>query len=162
MSDARGSRRLVTGALRGRRAQSLSDRLRRLDRDLHGGARHDHRQCRAAPHRRRPGGRHRRKHLHHHQLSRRQRDRAVDLGLALDRDRPQALLHDLRRDLHVRLAVVRLCLESGGAGAVSHPAGARRRRHGDQRAGDPRRLLSAAKNAARPLRSTASRSWSRR
>ena len=50
-----------------------------------------------APHRRRTGGRHRREHLRHHQLSRRQRDRAVDLGLAVDGHRPQALLHDLRR-----------------------------------------------------------------
>ena len=101
-----------------------------------------------ALYRRRPRGRHRRKHLRHHQLSRRQRHRAVDLGLAVDGDRPQALLHDLRRDLRVRLAAMRLCLESAGAGAVPHPAGPRRRRHGDQRAGDPRQLLSAGE--ARP------------
>ena len=50
-----------------------------------------------------------------------------------------------------------------GAGAQSqradflpHPARARRRRHADQRAGDPRRHLSAADSAARPSRSTAS------
>ena len=153
---------LVAGALRGRRAQSLSHRLRRLDRDLHGGARHHHRQCRAALHRRRPRGRHRREHLCHHQLSRRQRDRAVDFGLAVDGDRPQALLHDLRR----RLSLSRRCCAAlpgicsrwccsascrGSAAAAWRPA---------SRRSSPTPFRR--KSAARPSRSTASRSWSRR
>ena len=54
-------------------------------------------------------------------------------------------LHDLRRACSRWLAAVRLCLESAIAGALPHPAGPRRRRHGAGGTVDPRRRLSAEK-----------------
>ena len=89
------------------RSQSVADRHRRLDRHLHGRARHRDRQRVAALHRRQPGGQRRREHLGRHHLSDRQRRRSADQRLALQRDRPQALLHALRRGVHGRFAALR-------------------------------------------------------
>ena len=57
------------------------------------------------------GDQRRRKHVGGHHLSHRQRRRAAGERLAVERHRPQALLHALRRDLHRGLAVVRAGLK---------------------------------------------------
>jgi hypothetical protein len=85
----------------------------------------------------------RRKHVCHYELPRRQCHRAADFGLVVDRDRPQALLHDLRSDFCLCIAALRFRMKPAGAGAVPHPAGTSRWRHGDQRAGNPCRFIPA-------------------
>ena len=72
-------------------------------------------------------------------LSRRQRDRAPDLGLDRVHRRAQALLHDLRRALHDELVPVRAGAEPPGADRVPRAPGARRRRAAAVGAVDPRR-----------------------
>ena len=76
-------------------------------RDLHGGARHHHRQCRPAAYRRHPVGQQRRGDLGADLLSRRQRHRADDLRLAWRPARAQALFRHLHRHVHGLLVPVR-------------------------------------------------------
>ncbi len=85
--------------LSGRRPQPLADRDCALHRHFHGRARHRDSQCGAALYCRQPGSQRRRKHLGGHDLSDRQRRRPAGERLAVERDRPQALLYDLRNAL---------------------------------------------------------------
>ena len=148
--------------LGGGRSQSLADRHRHLNCHLHGRSRHRHRQRFAALHRRQPRGQRRRKHLDRHDLSDRQCGHSADQRLAVERDRPQALLHDLRRGIYSRIAVVRACYQPHCADRVSHPAGSRRRRHADERAGDACRHVLGTHSVRRLSPSTALRSSWRR
>ncbi len=131
-----------------RLAQSLADRGPGRARDLHGGARHDHRQRRAALHRRRLGGQRGRGVLGGDDLSGRQRRRLDGQRLPRAVLRPQGVLPDLPRAVHRELGAVRLFLEPGFPAVLPDPAGARRRRHGAGRAVDPGGFLPAGE--ARP------------
>ncbi len=82
------------------------------------------------------------------QLPRRQRGRHPDLGLAVERDRPQALLHDVGRAVHHRLVPVRHRAQHPVPGPRAHFPGHRRRRPRPVGAVDARRHLSAGQ--ARP------------
>ena len=134
--------------------QPVADRRRRLDGDVHGGAGHQHRQRRAAAHRRQPVGRPGRGDLGADQLSGRQRHHPADQRLARDGHRPQALLHDLRGAVHRQLVPLRHRAEPAAADLLPRAAGHRRRRAGAQRAGHPRRHLPAeeARDGVRRLR----------
>ena len=90
-----------------RRPQSLAGRGHRFDRHFHGRARYRDRQCVAALHRRQPRRQRRREHLGGHDLSDRQCGGAAGERLAVERPRPQTLLHDLRGAVHDQLAVLR-------------------------------------------------------
>ena len=61
---------------------------------LHGGARHQHRQRRAALHGGQPGCEQRREHLGAHFLPGFERHRAADQRMVRQRARPQTILHD--------------------------------------------------------------------
>jgi len=95
--------------LRGRTSggQPVDHRGRRLDGDVHGGARHVDRERLPAAHRREPCGGGRREHLGADQLPRLQRDHPAGQRLSLHRRRPQAVLHRLRGAVHDQLAAVR-------------------------------------------------------
>ena len=123
----------------------MADRHRSRARELHGGARHHHRQRRAALHCRRHGGERGRSVLGGHHLSRLQRHHPDGQQLPRPDAWPQDLLPDLSRIVHPELDTVRVCPESARAVAVSHPAGVRRRRHGAGRAIDPGGFLPAGK-----------------
>ena len=64
------------------------------------------------------------------------------LRLDLEPHRPQALLHDVRGHVYRVFAAVRAGADTAAAHRRAHPAGARRRRPGAQRAGHPGRHLS--------------------
>ena len=121
--------------------QSVDHRHDRHAGHVHGGARLLHRQRRAAAHRRHARRQLGREHLGHHQLPGVERDRAADERLALERDWPQALLHDLRRHLHHQFVSLRPGAEPAHAHLLPHPAGRRRRRPAAQRTGHPGRHL---------------------
>ena len=89
-----------------------------------------------------PGRERRREHLGAHELSRRQRSHPADQRLAVGRDRPQALLHGLRRRVHGELGAVRARAQSADADLLPRASGHRRRGHGAERAGDARRHFS--------------------
>ena len=90
-----------------------------------------------------------------------ERDRPAAVRLAVDGDRPQALLHDLRGAVHRQLVPVRAGAQPRHADRLPRPAGRRRRRPAAERAGDPRRHLPAASSAAWRSPSTAWRWCSR-
>ena len=123
--------------------QSLGDRQHRAAGDVHGSARHQRRQRRAAAHRRQPVGQRRRSHLGADGVSRRQRDRAAAQRVVLDAVRPEALLHGVRGDLHHQLAALRRRADAGLADLLPHPAGPGRRRAAADLAGHPGRELPA-------------------
>ena len=134
--------------VRRRRLQSLARHAHPVDRHLHDGARHLDRQCRARQYRGRARNQRRRKHLGADQLPRGQRDHSADQRLAVGGDRPQALLYDLGRAVLVRFLSVRRRPESLLAHRRARVAGNRRRRHGAERAGDARGLLSPLETGA--------------
>jgi len=73
-----------------------------------------------------------------------ERHRAAGQRLAVDADRAQALLHDLRGAVHRQLVSVRAGAQPRHADLLPRLAGRRRRRAAAERAGDPRRHLPAA------------------
>ena len=86
-----------------------------------------------------------RSHLGPHQLPRLHRHRPAHLRLALRPLRTQALLHDLRRDLHRLLVPLRHRQHPPAPHLRAHPARRRRRRPRPQRTGHPRRHLPRRK-----------------
>ncbi len=87
-----------------RRAKPLGHRAGGDHGDVHGGARHQHRQRLLAAHRRRSLGEHGREHLGAHLVPGRQRHRAAHQRVAGQQVRAQALLHDVRGAVHHQLA----------------------------------------------------------
>ena len=108
--------------------QSLADRLYRDDRYFHGGARLEHRECRAAAYRRqhvcyrRPG------YLGADLIPGLQRHHSSSRRVAVGGDGTQALLHDLRGALHDQFISLRNRSLAWDAHRVSRPAGSWRRR----------------------------------
>ena len=111
---ARNGRRLLYDRLDGR-TKPLDHRPRRHHGDVHGGARHQHRQRLASPHRGRP----RSARTRARGCSRRTSSRTPSCcpsAVGSRQARSQALLHDLRRALHHKLAPLRdRALPSGGS-----------------------------------------------
>ena len=124
--------------------QSMGHRADRDDGHVHGGARHEHRQRLAAAHRRQSFGIDQRKHLGADELSGGQRDRAAAFRLAVVDPRPQAVLHDVRVDVHDQLDAVRPGDELGPIDFLPRAARDRRRRIAAVGTGDPGRHVSAA------------------
>jgi hypothetical protein len=116
--------------------------------DLHGGSRHHHRQRRVALHRRRDGRERGRGVVDRHHLSRRQRGHPHRERVSGAEVRPQGSLPGLPGIVHRKLAALRHGVEPRFPAALSHHAGARRRRHGAGLAVDPGGFLSVGK--ARP------------
>ncbi|ABA50693.1 hypothetical protein BURPS1710b_1799 [Burkholderia pseudomallei 1710b] len=130
------------------RREPVADRGRRHARRVHGGARHDDRQRRAAAHRRHDVGELRRSDLDAHVVSCRQRHRAADLRLSRPPARPQALLRAVHRRVHDLLVPVRNRNRSRPTDRVPRAAGAVRRRPAAEPAIDHPRYVPA--RAAQP------------
>ena len=137
-----------------RRSQPVADRLRGGAGDLHGGARHHHRQRSPAVHLGRPRGRARRGGLGRDQLPRGECHHADGVELPGQALRKQGVLHVVGRAVHSVVDPVRLRLEPGIPTPVPGPPGARRRRHGSPGAVDPGGFLPAreARPGVRDLR----------
>ncbi len=97
--------------------------VHRLHGDVHGGARHVHRQRRPAVHRRRPGQQLRRVDLDADHLPGLQRRHPAGQRVAVQPHRPQAVLHGLRGPVHDQLVLLRHRPQPDGAAV--RPASAR-------------------------------------
>ena len=118
---------------------------------LHGGARYEHRQCRPALHGGQPGREQRREHLDPHFLPGFECHRAAHQRMVRRRARPQAILHDVSRDLHGEFPAVRDCAQPRGDYPVSRAAGRGRGRTATHGPGHPGRHFSTS-TARRGLR----------
>jgi len=110
---------------------------------VHGGARYQHRQCGAAPHRRQSFGGSGREYVDINVLSRLQCDRAAAERLVVFDHRPEALLHGLCRVVHDQFVSVRTRAQSRHADLLPRYSGRGRRRLATEFAGHPRRYLSS-------------------
>ena len=97
------------------------------------GARHQCRQCRAAPHRGRTRRQSQRKHLGANLVHGLQRRGPADERLVFDSDRTQALLHGQRRTVHDEFGAVRFRAESDTVDSVPDTPGRWWRRARSQR-----------------------------
>src|SRR5579863_1002647 len=115
--------------------ESMADRADGDARDVHGGARHFHRQYRLAPHRGELRRQRKRIDLGADELPGVERDYPAAQRLARDSLWPQAFLHVLRGALRGQQFSLRLGADTGNARSLSRAARRGRRRFAAQRAG---------------------------
>src|SRR5580658_2445567 len=120
----------------------MADRTHRDDRYLHGGARLEHRQCRAAAYCRQPVRDRRPGHLGADLIPRFQRHHPASGCMAVGGNGTQALLYDLRGALHGMLVSLWNRSLAWHAYRVSRHAGSWRWRTTAQRTSHPRRYFS--------------------
>ncbi len=125
--------------------QPLGRRRRRGRAHLHGSAGYDHRQRRAAVHRRRPLGGQRRQRVGAHELPGGQRHHPADLRLALGSPRPPQLLPASIAVFTIASGLCGMATTPSATDPVPRDPGPGRRRASALQPGHPPRRLSARK-----------------